>query len=247
MACASTTSLSNEKKGFVVIGLCLNDVLTPTLRDVLATKIPTWHQDLCKRYGIDKQVLGTKIQFWKNGKYENINYNHELESKSDWDYGVTDAVSLAKLFVEPFMPMFTSFDEMDLSLILSVIGKAPLFTKAADAADKVRNDVRNKWAHCINLEDWTEEKIEAAFASMKALLEILNLSCDELNNWKNKAKGNEIANYSYYHSLYSFLNFDWLIYLQITGANTSLSMRTLKMVRQLKLNKTPAQAYTLAL
>ena len=35
-----------------------------------------------------------------------------------------------------------------------------------------------------------------------------------------------------YHSLYSILDFDWLIHLQITGANTLLSMRTLKMFRQ---------------
>jgi hypothetical protein len=51
------------------------------------------------------------------------------------------------------------------------------------------------------------------------------------------------ADISDYHSLYSILNFDWLIYLQITvckyrsGANTSLIMRTLKMIRQLKLKK----------
>ena len=38
----------------------------------------------------------------------------------------------------------------------------------------------------------------------------------------------------YYHSLYSVLDFDWLIHLQIIGANTLLSMRTLKMLRQLQ-------------
>ena len=44
-----------------------------------------------------------------------------------------------------------------------------------------------------------------------------------------------ISNNVDYHSLYSILNFHWLIYLQITVANTLLSMRTLKMIRQLQI------------
>ena len=164
MASDSTTSLSNEEIRWVVIGLCLTKVVTPALRNVLATEMPKWYQDLC----------------------------YDPESYDDFYYGVTDPVSLAKLFVEPYMCKFTGFDQtMDLSPILSVIGKAPPFTRAAEHADKVRNLVRNKWAHCGDLPNWTKEKFEAAFASMEALLKILNLSCDELNDCK--AKGNEIA------------------------------------------------------
>ena len=162
MASDSTTSLSNEERRWVVIGLCLTKVLTPALRNVLATEMPKWHQVL----------------------------RYDPESYVDFDYAVTDPVS--KLFVEPCMCKFTGFDQtMDLSPILSVIGKAPPFSGAAKHADKVRNLVRNEWAHCGDLANWTEEKFEAAFASMEALLKILNLSCDELNDCK--AKGNEIA------------------------------------------------------
>jgi hypothetical protein len=190
--------MSNEEKRWVVIGLCLTKVLTPALRNVLATEIPKWYQDLCgKSPGIHKQVYGRdKIQFLRyfNCNYHNINNNDAYHPKSYWDFdfAVTDPVSLAKLFVEPYMCKFTGFDQtMDLSPVLSVIGKAPPFTRAAEHADKVRNLVRNEWAHCGDLPNWTKEKFEAAFASMEALLKILNLSCDDLNDCK--AKGNEIA------------------------------------------------------
>jgi hypothetical protein len=196
--------MSNEEKRWVVSGLCLTKVLTPALRNVLATEIPKWYQDLCgESPGIHKQVYDRdKIQFLRyfNCNYHNINNNDAYHPKLYWyfDFAVKDPVSLAKLFVEPYMCKFTGFDQtMDLSPILSVIGKAPLFSGAAEHADKVRNLVRNEWAHCI-FADWTEEKFEAAFASMEALLKNINLSpeveqklCDKLNDCK--AKGNEIA------------------------------------------------------
>ena len=213
MASDSTTSMPNEEKRWVVIGLCLTKVLTPALRDVLATEMPKWHQELCgKNPGIDKQVYGRdKIQFL-HFNYQNINNNPESywdKSYDDVDYAVKDPLSLAKLFVEPYMCKFTGFDQtMDISPILSVIGKAAPFTRAAEHADKVRNLVRNEWAHCGDLANWTEEKFEAAFASMEALLKILNLSCDELNDCK--AKGNEIA----IHLLQGTYNCNYLFSVQ---------------------------------
>ena len=202
MASDSTTFMSNEEKRWVVIGLCLTKLLTTALRDVLAIEIPKWYQDLCgKSPGIHKQVYGRhRIQFL-HFNYQNINNNHESywdKSYYDVDYAVRDPVSLAKLFVEPYMCEFTGFDQtMDLSPILSVIGKAAPFTRAAKHADEVRDLVRNEWAHCI-FANWTEENFEAAFSSMEALLKNINLSpeeeqklCTELNDCK--AKGNEIA------------------------------------------------------
>ena len=66
---------------------------------------------------------------------------------------------------------------------------------------------------------------------------------EKINKKKVYVNNNDDINI-YYHSLYSILDFDWLIHLQITackyrsaanillqitGANTLLSMRTLKM------------------
>jgi hypothetical protein len=40
----------------------------------------------------------------------------------------------------------------------------------------------------------------------------------------------------YYHLLIHFLNVDWLIFLQITGENNGLSMRTFEINSQLQID-----------
>jgi hypothetical protein len=194
----ATTSLSNDERRWVVIGVCLTKVLTPALRNVLATEIPKWHQILCQSpTKIDKQVFGRHEEKLHpstlNLNYKSINNNGPPLKPSAFDYEVKDPLSLAKLFVIPFMSKFTGFDEtMDISAVLSVICEAAPFVGAAAHAKTVRSDVRNEWAHC-NFANWTEAKFKAAFQSMKTLLKNMNLSpeeeqklCDELNGWKSK-------------------------------------------------------------
>ena len=196
----SATPVSNEERRWVVIGVCLTKVLTPALRNVLATEIPKWHQILCQPpTEIDKQVYGRhKIQLNPSTldlNYKNINNNHTLRSPRAFDYAVKDPLSLAKLFVLPFMSKFTGFDRtMDISAVLSVICEAAPFVGAAADSKTVRSDIRNEWAHC-NFVNWTEAKFIAAFQSMETLLKNVNLSrqdeqklCDELNGWKDKGK-----------------------------------------------------------
>ena len=193
-----TTPISNEERRWVVIGVCLTKVLTPALRNVLATKIPNWHQILCQPpTKIDKQVFrGHQKKLPPsilNLNYKSINNNDAIGSPRAFDYAVKDPLSLAKLFVKPFMSKFTGFDEtMDISAVLSVICEAAPFVGAAAHAKTVRSDIRNEWAHC-NFAEWTEAKFKAAFQSMKILLNNMNLSpeeeqklCDELNGWKSK-------------------------------------------------------------
>jgi hypothetical protein len=173
-------------------------VLTPALRNVLATEIPKWHQILCQSpTKIDKQVFGrhqTKLHpSTLNLNYKSINNNGPPLKPSAFDYEVKDPLSLAKLFFIPSMSKFTGFDEtMDISAVLSVICEAAPFVGAAAHAKTVRSNIRNEWAHC-NFANWTEAKFKAAFQSMKTLLKNMNLSpeeeqklCDELNGWKSK-------------------------------------------------------------
>ena len=201
MATASTSNfISDEERRWVVIGVCLNKVLTPSLRNVLATEIPKWHQVLCQLpTEIDKQVYGRhKIQLNPSTldlNYKNINNNHVIRSPRSFDYAVKDPLSLAKLFVQPFMSKFTGFSQtMDISAVLSVIGEAAPFIGAAAHAKKVRSDIRNELAHC-NFTNWTETKSIAAFQSMGSSLKNVNLSsedekklCEKLNSWKDKGK-----------------------------------------------------------
>jgi hypothetical protein len=201
MATAFTsTSISDDERRWVVIGVCLTKVLTPALRNILATEIANWHQVLCQPpTEIDKQVYGRhEIQLNPSTldlKYKNINNNDAVRSPRAFNYAVTDPLSLAKLFVQPFMSKFTGFDQtMDTSAVLSVICEAAPFVGAATHAKAVRSDIRNEWAHC-NFATWTEAKFIAAFQSMETLLKNVNLSpadeqklCDELNSWKDKGK-----------------------------------------------------------
>ena len=197
IATSAIRGISEEERRWAVVGISLTKILTPALRNVLATELQTWYRFLCKPpVEIDKQVSSTykkklppsKFQL----KYENINNN---KSRRAYDYAVKDSLSLAKLFLQPFMAMFTGFDQtMDLSAILAVMCEADPFVKsgAAVEAKKIRSDIRNKWAHC-NFSEWTKPVFNAAFQDMDSLVKMLNLTladkkalCDDLDSWKNK-------------------------------------------------------------
>ena len=193
-------SLSDHERRWIVAGICLTKVRTPAVRKVLGNEMQIWYNHLRKPPDeIDKQVFAT---FKKNLppsrfqlQYKNINNNNVHKSPSAYDYAVNDPLSLAKLFVKPFMAMFTGFNEsMDMSAVLSVMCEADPFVKSGAAADAktVRADIRNKWAHC-NFSDWTEPTFLAALQGMQSLAKKINLSsadekalCDSLDDWKDK-------------------------------------------------------------
>ena len=198
---AKSNNVSYEERRWVVIGICLTKVVTPALRDVLANEIPKWYQTLplppCE---IDKQTFGGKREktlppSTLKLNYESINNNTGGKNLKAYDYTVKDPLSLAKLFLKPFMVNFTGFDQtMDASAVLSVVCEAqPFFASgAAVIAKKVRSDIRNEWAHC-NFSHWTKPNFQAALQSMGSLLKKVNLApveqkrfLDELDGWNNK-------------------------------------------------------------
>ena len=199
---AKSNNVSDEERRWVVIGICLNKVLTPALRDVLANEIPKWYQTLLQPpREIDKQTFGkhqkTLPPTTLKLNYKSINNNAAHKSPRAYDYTVKHPLSLAKLFMKPFMANFTGFDQtMDASAVLSVVCEAqPFFASgAAVIAKKVRSDIRNEWAHC-NFSHWTEPNFQAALQSMASLIKKANLTpvhekkfLDEFDSWKNKGK-----------------------------------------------------------
>ena len=199
-ASGTTTNISDDERRWAVVGVCLNKVLTPALRNVLATELQNWYHLLCQApVEIDKQIFSKYKKKLPTSKYmlkyENINNNHARKSTHAYDYAVKDPLSLAKLFVQPFMAAFTSFDQtMDMSAVLAVMSEADPFISSGVAADakKVRSDIRNQWAHC-DFTKWTVLKFNAAFQYMKSLLKKVKLSpadkkalCDDLDGWKDK-------------------------------------------------------------
>ncbi|XP_028414384.1 uncharacterized protein LOC114537535 [Dendronephthya gigantea] len=190
--------VNDKVKRWVVVGICLNVVLLPALRDILDTELQKWYNVLCSRINIDKQVYSShkknlppsKIEL----KYENINYNNMIPKtrRNTYDYKVKSNLCLAKLFVQPFMAKFTGFDEtMDLSVVLTVLCEASPFASSAADAKNVRSDIRNEWAHS-NFSKWTPPMFNDAFQGMKNLvINTAKLSpdtkkdlCDRLEIWR---------------------------------------------------------------
>ena len=201
-AVPSSTIITDNQRRWVVVGICLNKLLTPVLRDTLRKEIPAWYSNLClPPKQINKQTFrkhAAKLPPSKMGlKYGNINKNYDKHKKLyyAYDYNVSDPESLAKLFVQPFMAMFTGFDQtMDLSAALTIMCQAgPFHTSgAAVQAETVRSVVRNAWAHC-NFAYWGDANYRTCMLHIESLVKKLNLpSADEnqvlkeLNDWIEK-------------------------------------------------------------
>ncbi|KAL9987607.1 hypothetical protein ACROYT_G001944 [Oculina patagonica] len=192
-------TLKAEDKRWLVVGICLSKVLTPALRKVIARELPQLYQNLIKRTNIHSQTSASHLKCLPPStlrlNYININNNKAQSSHHSYDYSVKDEVSLAKLFVKPYMAGFTAFDEsLDSSAALSILCGAPNFVyHGIDIiAMGVRNDVRNEWGHC-RFATWTEAYYLKCFQLMENLIKRLNLPVafeakvlDDLKKWRNR-------------------------------------------------------------
>ena len=206
-------NISDDERRWVIMGICLNKVLTPTLRDVLSKEIPKWYQKLClPPTEIDKQTPGRFENVMPHKlNYESINNNtiHKSRKSPKFDYAVKDPVSLAKLFMKPFMANFSGFDHtMDTSAVLSVMCGSQLFIGygAAPDAEKIRSDIRNNWAHC-DFSHWTEHNFQTALILMKSFIKKVGLTppeeknvCEDIDHWENN--GNFSRAYMCIHGTY---------------------------------------------
>ena len=97
-----------------MVGIALHHVLTPRRRDKIKAEMPPFYQHLVRSFGLGKQTYSKVIKnippSTVNLTYEIINNNHTNTHRSLYDYCVTDEVSLAKLFMKPFMAQFSTFD-----------------------------------------------------------------------------------------------------------------------------------------
>ncbi|CAB4014946.1 Stress-induced-phospho 1 [Paramuricea clavata] len=197
-----STVITDEQRRWVVIGICLNKLLTPVIRTVLAKEILLWYNNLCvSPKPIHKQTYKKHAMTFPPStitlNYGNINKNHDNHKSrySAYDYNIKDPESLARLFVQPFMAKFSGFDQtMDLSAALALLCEAnPFHTSGAAAqANTVRSVVRNEWAHC-DFSHWSDVNYLACLQHIESLVKKLNLSSadenefvNELNNWKDK-------------------------------------------------------------
>ena len=107
----SSFDLGENQKRWVVIGICLNRVLLPVLRDFAGQEIPKHYAALKSAHGIDTQVFGRHLAndgpFQLNYGSINNNWGMFKRKTRSYDYKVNTAEDLAKLYLEPHMAKFT--------------------------------------------------------------------------------------------------------------------------------------------
>ena len=191
--------LAAEDKRWLVVGICLSKVLTPVIRTIVEHEMKQLYQDLIvSPYNIHSQTFDGHLKSLYPStlslNYASINDNVNRGSHVNYDYSVKDDVSLAKLFVKPFMASFTGFDgSLDLSAAFSILCGAPNFVfQAVDIiATEVRSKVRNEWGHCKS-STWTEAYYSECFRLMKNLIKTLIFPAtldqanilEELETWR---------------------------------------------------------------
>lgn len=93
-----------------MIGICLNRVLLPVLRDFVGQEIPKHYTSLKSTHGIDTQVFGGHLTHDGRSQlnYGSINNNLGNFKKTLrlYDYKVGTSEDLAKLYLEPHMAKF---------------------------------------------------------------------------------------------------------------------------------------------
>ena len=197
--------LTDEEKRWLVVGICLSKVLTPAIRTIIEQELQTLYQKLIQSpTNIHSQTPSSHLKYLPPSglrlNYININNNIRQTSHHSYDYSVKDEVSLAKLFVKPYMAGFTAFDEsLDSSAALSILCGAPNFVYYGIDINSmdVRNDVRNEWGHC-KFATWTETYYLKCFQQMENLIKRLTLPVafeakvlDDFKEWRNR--GNRLC------------------------------------------------------
>jgi len=196
--------VSEEDKRWVVVGIALNKVAAPVLRDFIKQGMDTHYTNLdnyciglatpCTLKTLTYHLVSTLTlpsgQCFNHMKFENINNNLQLYGKKKRDlhkynYNINSSADLAKLFLPDYLAEFSDFDEsLEMTAILRLLGfnkPAPIFPSPnpllsiQSSADVIKNNVRNKWGHFI-VTEWSEFFFNYCFFKLKTLVRSLGLT-----------------------------------------------------------------------
>ena len=124
--------VSDEEKRWIVVGIAMNKVAAPVLRDVVKKGMDTNYANLDRHcqllhppYNLKTLTRGV-VQadpILKNLKFQNINNNHLVHDVRNYNFKINSSVDLAKLYLPDYLAQFSAFDEsLDMTAILRLLG-----------------------------------------------------------------------------------------------------------------------------
>ena len=202
--------VSDEDKRWLVVGIAMNKVAAPVLRDAIKQGMDTNYTDLenhcqhltppCTLKKLTHRLVRADPIFARL-KFQNINNNENLYGKhsGSYNFNISDSIDLAKLYLPDYLAQFSAFDEsMDMTAILRLLGfknytPTAVFSPHIQAsANDVREKVRNKWGH-VDVTEWTDALFNDCFDKLEALVRSIGLSAcvekttlDQLYEWQTK-------------------------------------------------------------
>ena len=176
----SSAETSLDKRRWLVISICLHIVVIPRIRGIIAKKIKSLYDLKRRTHHIHTQTKSKYLDELYEGARKDLNYGsingNDPKHPESFDYRVQNAVSFAKLLVQPFMAKFIGFDDsFDASAALAVLSYRGLFkANVAKSAKKVNDCVRTECAH-PNFTNWTQEHYSDCFWLLKELVSQISL------------------------------------------------------------------------
>ena len=198
--------VSDEEKRWILVGIAMNKVAAPVLRDAVKQGMDTSFANLerycqllhppCTLTTLTHGVVQAD-PILKNLKFQNINNNHLVHGVCNYNFKINSSVDLAKLYLPGYLAQFSGFDEsLDMTAILRLLGfryyrPTSVFLSHTQAlADDVRENVVNKWGH-VDVTEWTDPLFNGCFDKLKTLVRSMGLTADveknildQLDDWQ---------------------------------------------------------------
>lgn len=136
--------LDDNKKRWLVVGICLHSVIAPALRECIAPILTVLYSELKGYFKIDTQIYQKHLEKYPptnfSLNYGAVNNNKQLYhlKKAKYDFSIKNAVDLSKLFLPTHMAQYTGFDET-----FETSGLLELVTNIDKFAPDVRLDAGN--------------------------------------------------------------------------------------------------------
>ncbi|VDI63547.1 Hypothetical predicted protein [Mytilus galloprovincialis] len=203
---APPSDLKDNQKRWLVIGICLHDILSPVLRKYIESEINQLYTSLVTSNNINAQLYNNgfleRYPPSSNGyrlNYETINNNKAFYKGQVklYDYKVQNAVDFSKLFLQQLtIAHYTDFDEAcDSSALLAILINVDTFpTVVQHDANSIRSKIKNPWAHC-DFSQWDTGRNVYCIQLMINLVKKLSLILSEenriigdLNRWGTTGK-----------------------------------------------------------